>query len=189
MARTGLHYSDNPFDRARYEHLLEIASEEYAQHSSLDAATIRARFDAEIGYQTARVGCDAAVFDDDGRLLLVRRADDDKWGLIAGWVEPNEPPESTAVRELREEVGLDARVDALVGVFFRPAHVNEHPHGTVSVVYLCSVIGGELRAQAHEVHEIAWRDIDEIADDEWHHHHAQLASAARDAHWRRQAGL
>lgn len=184
-----MHYSDNPFDRARYEHLLEIASHEYARFSSLDASEIRSRFDAEIGYQTARVGCDAAVFDGEDRLLLVRRTDDDKWGLIAGWVEPNEAPASTAVRELREEVGVEARVDALVGVFFRPAHVNEHPHGTVSVVYLCSIIRGELRAQPHEVREIAWRDIDEIPGEEWHHHHAQLAYAARDAYWRRRAGL
>ena len=189
IARTGLHYATDPFDRARYERLLDLAAQEYAEQSDLDASQVRARFDAEIGYQTARVGADAAVFDHADRLLLTRRADDGKWGLIAGWVEPNESPEETVVRELVEEAGLVARVDRLVGVFTRAARVAEHPHGTVSVVYLCSITGGALRAQPHEVLELAYRDIDEVAAGEWHHHHAALARAAREAHWRRQTAL
>ena len=87
IARTGLHFSSDPFDRERYDRLLELASREYAERSSLDATAIRARFDSEIGYVTARVGVDAAVFDDRDRILLTHRADDDKWGLIAGWVD------------------------------------------------------------------------------------------------------
>jgi ADP-ribose pyrophosphatase YjhB (NUDIX family) len=184
IARTGLHYSENPFDRERYERLLNIAVDGYVRHTSLPPQAIRARFDAEVGYATARVGADAAVFDDDDRLLLVRRADDNKWGLIAGWVDPNESPEHTAVRELKEEVGLDARIERLVGVFHRPAHPNEHPHGIVSILYLCSIVSGTLRPQPHEVTELAWRAIDTLAPDEWHHHHEQLARAALDAHWR-----
>ncbi len=189
IARTGLHYTDNPFDRARYERLLELASQAYADRTGIDAPAIRARFDAEIGYQTARVGADAAVFDDDGRLLLVHRVDDGKWGLIAGWVDPNETPEQTVVRELYEEVGARGRVDELVGVFFRPAHAGEHPHGIVSIAYLCSIEPGELRPQFHEVSEVAWRHIDDVATNEWHMHHEDLARAARQAYWRALNGL
>jgi len=189
IARTGLHYSENPFDRERYERLLTLAALEYADRTSLTADDVRARFDAEIGYQTARVGADAAVFDEHDRVLLVRRVDDGKWGLIAGWVDPNESPEHAVVRELAEEAGVAARVDALVCVFHRPAAADEHPHGTVSVVYLCSIVSGALEPQPHEVSEIAWRPIADVADDAWHHHHQLLARAALDAHWRRRAGL
>jgi ADP-ribose pyrophosphatase YjhB (NUDIX family) len=118
----------------------------------------------------------------------VRRADDNRWGLIAGWVDPNESPAETVVRELAEEVGVDARVERLVGVFHEPARVDAHPRGTVSVVYLCSIIDGALRAQPHEVTEIAWWHIDDVPTDEWHHHHERLARAALDAHWQRQTG-
>jgi ADP-ribose pyrophosphatase YjhB (NUDIX family) len=184
IARTGLHYTENPFDRERYERLLKIAADGYAAHTALDSETIRARFMAEIGYATARVGTDAAVFDADDRLLLVRRADDNKWGLIAGWVDPNESPEHTVVRELEEEAGVEARIERLVGVFHRAAHPNEHPHGAVSILYLCSIVSGTLRPQLHEVTELAWRSIDTVAADEWHHHHEMLARAALDARWR-----
>lgn len=189
IARTGLHYSENPFDRERYTRLLAAAQREYTARTRLDESTVRDRFESEIGYVTAKVGTDAAVFDDQDRLLLVHRADDHKWGLIAGWVDANESPAQTVIRELAEEAGVQAIVDGLVGVFFREAHDGEHPHGTVSIVYLCTITGGRPTPQLHEVTEIAWRAIDDVAADEWHHHHEQLARAALDAHWRSRAGL
>jgi ADP-ribose pyrophosphatase YjhB (NUDIX family) len=114
----------------------------------------------------------------------VRRADDDKWGLVAGWVDGNEVPEEAIRREIAEEVGLTARVDGLVGVFARPAGANGNPHSVVSIVYLCAAVGGDMRPQPHEVREIAWRAIDEIGADDWHHHHEMLARAALEAHRR-----
>lgn len=181
IAQTGLYYCENEYDRERYARLLEIATQEYSDRTALTTAEVRARFEADIGYVTAHVGADAAVFDDDGRILLVRRTDDDKWGLVAGWVDPNESPEQTVVRELAEEAGVEACVEKLVGVFFREARADEHPHSTVSVLYLCAMTGGELRPLLHEVSEVAWKDIDEIATGDWHHHHEQLARAAKAA--------
>ncbi len=189
IARSGLHYTENPFDRERYTKLLDAALREYETRTSLGPAAIRDRFVAEIGYVTAKVGADAVIFDEHDRILLVHRADDQKWGLVAGWVDPNESPAETVVRELAEEVGLECVADALAGVFFREARAGEHPHGTVSVVYLCSIVGGNPTPQLHEVTEIAWRAIDDLGADEWHHHHEQLARGAREAHWRRRAGL
>ena len=189
IARSGLHYSENPFDRERYTKLLDAAQREYVERTALDSSAIRERFEAEIGYVTAKVGADAAVFDDHDRILLVHRADDGKWGLIAGWVDPNESPQQTVVRELAEEAGLQGRVDGLVGVFFREARAGEHPHGTVSIVYRCSITGGRPTPQLHEVTEIAWRAVDDVPTDDWHHHHEHLARCALDAHWRARAGL
>src|SRR5262249_16480220 len=70
-------------------------------------------------------------------------------GVVGGWVDPNESPYETAVREAREEVGLDVRVDALADVIWRPASVESGPHSTVSVVLLCSVVGWAGGGAAH----------------------------------------
>jgi 8-oxo-dGTP pyrophosphatase MutT (NUDIX family) len=189
IARSGLHYAENPFDRERYTKLLAAAQREYTSRTPLGDDAAQARFAAEIGYVTAKVGADAAVFDDHDRILLVHRADDSTWGLVAGWVDPNEAPAATVVRELAEEAGVHARVDRFVGTFFREARAGEHPHGTVSLVFLCSIISGTLRPQFHEVTEVAWRSIDDLAPGEWHHNHELLARAALDAHWRRRTGI
>jgi ADP-ribose pyrophosphatase YjhB (NUDIX family) len=189
IARTGLHYSDDPFDRERYTRLLAAAERAYTAHTGLSPDEVHDRLAADLGYVTAKVGGDAAVFDDQDHILLVRRTDDGKWGLIAGWVDTNESPAQTVVRELAEEAGVEARVDRLVGVFFREAAATEAAHGTVSVVYLCSITGGTLRAQPHEVLELAWRSVDDVPPADWHHHHELLARAALEAHWQTRAGL
>lgn len=64
-------------------------------------------------------GC---IFDDEGRVLLQRRGDSGKWGFPGGAVELGETPEMAAVRELKEETGLDVEVKHLIGVFHRMRH-------------------------------------------------------------------
>ncbi|MDO4928270.1 MAG: NUDIX domain-containing protein [Corynebacterium sp.] len=49
-------------------------------------------------------------------VLLVQRADDQQWTPVCGIVEPGEEPHNAAIREAKEETGLDIRVDALLGV-------------------------------------------------------------------------
>lgn len=137
---------------------------------------------AELGHVTTKVGVDAAVFDDDGRILLVRRADNGRLGLIGGWVDPGEEPEVTATRELAEETGVEGSVDALVGLFTVPAGAVGNPHGFLAVVYLCSVRSHDFTPQEHEVIEVGWHDLDAVTG--WHMNHETYARAAREE-WRR----
>ena len=176
IGRTGLHFTDDPFDRDRYQRLVDLAAQTYAQMSPVDNPVLMARFAAEAGCITPKVGADAAILDEAGRLLLVERADDRCWGLVSGWVEPNEHPADTVVREAAEEVGLEIAVGDLVGVFARPASSASGPHSVVSVVYRATVLGGELRTQPHEVLSARWWDVDDVPS--WHLDHERLARAA-----------
>lgn len=180
IAQNGLTYADNPFDRARYERLLELAIDGYADRSGLEPGTVRERFVRDLGYVTAKVGVDGAVFDDDERLLLIRRADDGRWGFVSGWLDPNESPEAALAREFREEVGVDARVDRLAAVVSRPAGVHG-PHSVVSLVYLCSIVSQDFTLEPHEVLDVGWRRVEDV--EVWHHNHHDLAVRAREA-WR-----
>ena len=144
--------------------------------SPVDNPALMARFAREVGCITPKVGADAAILDEEGHLLLVERADDHCWGLVSGWVEPNEHPADTVVREAREEVGLDIAVDDLVGVFARPASSASGPHSVVSVVYRATVTGGELVTQPHEVLSARWWSVDDVPV--WHLDHERLARAA-----------
>ena len=62
------------------------------------------------------MGITAVVRDAQGRYLLGRRADTGEWAFTYGIVEPAEEPAITAIREVKEETGLDVEVTALVAV-------------------------------------------------------------------------
>jgi ADP-ribose pyrophosphatase YjhB (NUDIX family) len=175
IARTGLAYTSDPYDRERCGRLLALACQYYGTALALPPADVRARLSGELGYITPKVGADAAIFDGEGRILLVKRADDGRWCLPCGWVEPNESPAETAVRETFEETGLQVRVLRLVDVFARRANSGHGPHSAVAVVYLCEAVGGALRV-SHESLDLGYQAIEEVSD--WHELHERYARAA-----------
>jgi ADP-ribose pyrophosphatase YjhB (NUDIX family) len=184
IAQTGLHYSTDPYDRERCTRLLDIVARGYAAALDLPEPEVRARLARELGYQSAKVGADAAIFDAEGRVLLVLRADDAAWGLIAGWVDPGETPTDTVVREVHEEVDLTVTAYELVDVIGRPAGTEFGPHAVVSVVYLCDVAPGPVTI-SHEAVDAAYRRIEDV--EVWHANHERLALMARERWQARRA--
>jgi ribonuclease HI/ADP-ribose pyrophosphatase YjhB (NUDIX family) len=178
IARNGLNFSENPYDRERYERLLTVASQYYGQALDLPPEEVRQRLSSELGYITPKVGAHGAIFDDEGKILLVRRADDGRWCLPCGWVDPNETPAATAVREVKEETGLDVRVLQLVNVFARPSGIGFGPHSAVAIGYLCEVTGGELQISHESLEARYWR-IEEVPT--WHELHRLYAQAGHAA--------
>jgi 8-oxo-dGTP pyrophosphatase MutT (NUDIX family) len=159
---------------------MDLATRGYAEALDLPEPEVRERLARDLGYVSAKVGTDAAIFDADGRILLVHRSDTDNWGLISGWVDPGETPATTVVREVREEVGLTVTRSELVDVIGRPAGTRFGPHAVVSVIYLCDVAPGPITI-SHEAFAAEYRHIDDV--DVWHANHEQLARVARE-HWR-----
>jgi 8-oxo-dGTP pyrophosphatase MutT (NUDIX family) len=181
IARNGLNYAQNPYDHERYERLLALVSLYYVESISLPPQNVRERLAAEFGHITPKLGADAAIFDVDGRILLQQRADDGKWCLPCGWVEPNETTDQCAVREAKEETGLDVRVIQLVDVFSRFPSSENGPHAMVAVVYLCEVIGGALQ-KSHEGLDVRYWHIDDVPV--WHKNHQKYATAAFETYLR-----
>jgi ADP-ribose pyrophosphatase YjhB (NUDIX family) len=178
IARNGLSFTTNPYDRERYERLLALVTEYYGQALDLPPGEVRKRLVAELGYITPKVGAEAAIFDPEGRILLVRRTDDGLWCLPCGWVEPNESPEEAAVRETREETGLEVRSRQLVDVFTRRPNAGHGPHTAIAVIYLCEVVGGTPHLPSHEASDVRYWRIDEVLGwHELHQHYAEVAYA------------
>jgi 8-oxo-dGTP diphosphatase len=65
-------------------------------------------------------GAFGVIFDADRRVLLCHRRDIDAWNLPGGGVEAGESPWDAAVREVREEVGLDVEIVRLTGLYWKP---------------------------------------------------------------------
>jgi ADP-ribose pyrophosphatase YjhB (NUDIX family) len=97
-----------------------------------------------------------------GRLLLVRHAGhDDGWAVLGGAIEPGESPAETAVRETREEIGVDVRLVRLLDVLGGPDYEVTYPNGDraayVTAVYEAAIVRG-----VPAVH-----DDDELSDVAW----------------------
>ncbi|MFF3575015.1 NUDIX hydrolase [Nocardia jiangxiensis] len=93
-------------------------------------------------------GASALVVDDSGRVLMQRRGDSGNWSLPGGIMEVGETLSECAVRETREETGLDIEITGLLGIYTDPAHVIAYADGEVrqefAVVYYGRATGGTL---------------------------------------------
>ena len=181
IARNGLTYDGDPhdsYDKERYERILHLVSEWYGKTLELPPEGVRERLTVEeFGAITPKVGATAAVFDDNGRILLIERADNSNWAVPGGHAVSGESPTETAVRELREETGLDARTVELVDAYWIDAPDAYGPHGAVTLLYRCEVVGGE-RQPSKESTAVSYRNIEDVSD--WHGLARQYALDARE---------
>jgi len=98
----------------------------------------------------------ACIRDEEGRLLLLRRSDEeDLWGFPGGAMELGERVTETVVREVCEETGLEVEPVALIGVYSSPEYSFAYPNGdqvqVVVIFFECRVMGGELRPDMEEI--------------------------------------
>ncbi len=110
-----------------------------------------------IHWRNPGVGAAVVVFDDDGRLLMVRRGPNATrsglWSIPAGFVDYGE-----AARELLEETGLEAEIG---GVVFAASNFHDPAKLTVGVWFSGTVIGGILEA-GDDADDVGWFDLDEL---------------------------
>ena len=120
---------------------------------------------AKIGHDPLPlVGAIATVFDSRGRVLLVRRADNHRWALVTGVLEPGEEPAAGALREIEEETAVTARVERLLGVSARD--LTTLPNGDqvwwTSILFQCRHVSGAPRVNDDESIDVGWFEPDRL---------------------------
>ena len=112
-----------------------------------------------------RLGCTAAIFDTQGRILLTKRSDNGQWCLPGGAMDPGETVAETCEREVLEEAGLRVRVKRLVGIYSHSDQLVVYPDGNkVQVVALhfeVEVIGG-VAGLSNEVSDFGYFTLAEM---------------------------
>ncbi len=143
IAQAGLFYGRDVFDRERYQRIREIAAQMLSMRADLPMDKVIEVFCSDTGYQTPKVDSRAAIFRD-GRILLVRE-NDGRWSLPGGWCEYNLAPADNAVKEAKEEAGVDVTVKKLIAVHDKNKH-NPKPYlfSVIKIFYLCELTGGEF---------------------------------------------
>lgn len=100
----------------------------------------------------------AVIEDDQGRILLIHKTDNDLWALPGGGHDIGESIAETVVREVKEETGYDVEVAGIVGTYTNPRHVMAYDDGEVrqqfSICFTARLVGGELKTSS-ESKEVA----------------------------------
>jgi 8-oxo-dGTP diphosphatase len=93
------------------------------------------------------IAADSVVFDGEGRVLLIRRKNppfQGQFALPGGFIEVGETTEAAALRELKEETGIEGRSPRLVGVYSEPGR--DPRHHVISIVYRVEPASFDVRA-------------------------------------------
>lgn len=168
IARTGLGFTRNLYERERFEEVLKVAADMRAAvaagdiEASLDdvsAAMLREWTagvgDGVAGYVTPKVTVGAAVGNSRGELLLVKRSDSGAWLYPTGWADVGYSASEVAVKEVFEETGIECEPVRLIAVFDGMRMGFTHVP-LYMLVFHCRATGGELVAHPLECADVGW---------------------------------
>lgn len=122
LSQSGLTYTDDRYDIERYERLRDLSCEMAATYIDESYEIIKKNWCAHVGYKTPQVETRAAIFDDQNRILLVKEKRNNKWSLPGGWCDDGLTIVENAVKEVREEAGMEVHVTKLIAVLERNRH-------------------------------------------------------------------
>ena len=168
IARTGMGFTENLYERERYEEVLHVAADIKAAAVAIEEAAEVARETDHFvqewldnigegvpGYVTPKVAVGAVVGNGDGELLLVQRKDSGIWLYPTGWADVGYSPSEVAVNEVAEETGIECEPVSLISVI-DGQRMGFSRFGMYMLLFHCRATGGELRPHPLETADVGW---------------------------------
>jgi ADP-ribose pyrophosphatase YjhB (NUDIX family) len=185
MSALGLHFSKNSYDLENYERIQTIAAEMFALANGQTPAEWEPLRQTVMARPTPISVGDGAVIDENGRILLIQRADNQCWAMPGGALDVGETPAQGVVREVLEETGVETRVRAFIGV-----HDSRYTGGKTlfhlyHFLFLCTPLTVEpTHALRHpqEVLDVGWFAEDTLPADLDPGHVSRIPEAYRIWH-------
>ena len=154
LSALGLHFSEDKYDKERYQTTQNIAmamlalvtSESLEQMEPLRAPIFSRPTPISVG--------DAAVINDEGHILLIQRADNGMWAMPGGALEVGETAAEGVVREAFEETGVHCKAVALVGLFDSRLCSTSSRHHLYQFVFLCKPLNGMKTGKPSHANEV-----------------------------------
>src|ERR1700722_17049532 len=108
------------------------------------------------------------VVNDAGEILMIRRTDNDNWAVPGGAIDLGESVAQAAVRETREESGIECEITGLVGIYSDPKHVllytsNGEVRQEFSIVLTARPLSGQPTPSS-ESSEVRWVPVSEVRE-------------------------
>jgi ADP-ribose pyrophosphatase YjhB (NUDIX family) len=146
IAKTGIFYSSNPYEKERFEQIASICNELISHYADLNPSKVEKFFNAENGYITPKVDIRSVVFKDN-QILMVKEKSDGKWTIPGGWADIGYSPYEIAVKETFEEAGLIVEPLRVLAIMDKKCHPHPpSPFYSYKIFIQCKIKGGNLQA-------------------------------------------
>jgi ADP-ribose pyrophosphatase YjhB (NUDIX family) len=165
IARTGIAFTQNLYERERYEEVLHVAADiKAALEEASELRRERGHYVQEWmdnigegipGYVTPKVSVGAIVGNDDGKILLVKRPTSGMWLYPTGWADVGYSAAEVVVKEVREETGIEAQPVQLLGVV-DGLRMGFTKFGMYLLLFHCRATGGTLTPHPLETDGCGW---------------------------------
>lgn len=172
LSNNGLHWSNDPYQEDRYRQILKLAAELLTMAEARPLAEIERIFFTDLEMRTPFAVVDTAVFDDAGRLLMIQRADNQRWAMPGGACDVGETPAAGGAREVWEETGYRVAITALLGVWDSRLCGSRGSRHLYHLLFAGQVVGGAPTLSI-ETLDIRWVEPDAIPWDNLEPGHAQ----------------
>jgi 8-oxo-dGTP pyrophosphatase MutT (NUDIX family) len=179
LSAAGLKYSENIYDRDRYAALQEMAMEMLAFATTQPIETISPLKETVFSRMSPVVAGAAAVINSEGKILLMRRADDKLWVMPGGQMEVGESPAEAVARETYEETGIRCIPKALSGIYDSRIWDTGRVQHVYKFTFWCEPVSEQAEAPSHsyETLEIGWFDGSNLPEDLYQGHAKRIFDA------------
>ena len=145
IAETGLVFAEGAYDKERYEELRAISLKLMAEIAEVPFEKLDSFYLPTLDYPTPKVDVRGFVLNEKDQILLAKESVDSKWTIPGGWADIGNTPTEVAIREIKEETGLDAKIVRLLAIYDKQRHQHPaEPYYIYKLMFHCNVVGGEL---------------------------------------------
>lgn len=162
LCEHGQHFAHNEFDLQRYKEIEFIVFELIKTNFQIQAERIPLLMTEKDGYKTPKVDIRAVVFDEKNKILLVKEKADGKWSLPGGWADVGYTPTEIAIKETREEAGIEVDAGRLIAVLDKREH--NHPEDLYYIykIFIECVFVGQAETDFLETDDVDYFGLDEL---------------------------
>lgn len=181
ISAMGLLFARNQYDREHYQQVQTISLEMFAFATDTSVEALEPLRSTVFARPTPTACVDAAVIDENGRILLIQRAENGCWAMPSGVLEVGETPAEGCIREVLEETGIRCEPIELVGIFDSRYHGSVAPHHIYQFVFLCRLLSSDIVQVTHadEILDMGWFTADNLPDDLDPNHITRIPEAFR----------
>jgi len=159
LSKVGLKYSKDPYALENYEELHALALQQVLETSNPESGFVLYPKDA---YPTPNVSVRVIVFNEHHELLMVQEREDQLYCVPGGWCDVFESAQENAIKEVKQETGLDVEVDRLLAVFMRDRYKPKATMVSEYCLYFSAhQVGGTLQHN-HETLSVAYYDLNNL---------------------------